>query len=38
MNNTIADWKYEAHVKGEERDQIHDDILRELTRLKNVSE
>ena len=38
MQNQIADWKYEAHVKGEERDQIHSDMLMEINRLKDLSE
>ena len=38
VSNTLADWKYEAYVKGEEREKIDNDILRELHELKNTTE
>ena len=38
MQNQIADWKYEAHVKGEERDQIHSDMLLEINKQKDSTE
>lgn len=38
MQNTLADWKYEAHVKREETEQINEEIQREITRLKSQGE